>query len=84
MDANLFGTADASASIARVDVFAGGDLSDVERGLPLWELANIGDASYAEAPLDRFVVGLAVVAVSGVTTNGILNVSSLFNPALGG
>lgn len=53
IDNNLFADAlGVTTAAARVDAFAEAALNDIHRGLRLWELANVGGASYSADPME--------------------------------
>lgn len=77
IDANLFATAlDISTAILYVDEFKQATtLTDQDRGKTLWELADLGDGTYASDPMELWDLVATVTTAFTVAVTDILVVA---------
>jgi hypothetical protein len=84
LDIDLFAAAqDLLATLGQADILVtgGGSVTNPDRGLALWEMANLGATSYASDPMEEWDVTMTFKTVTTVTAEGILLVECAYTSA---
>jgi hypothetical protein len=85
IDENIFSDDVDCDNVARgaVDVLIDGVMDDIDRGQPLWFIANEGGGTYTEDPKELWHVVLSFNTVTAVTVNGIIQLEMEYVAAAG-